>query len=625
MRFRPSNMASGLAVGVTLAVVLACGLASYLYSRHHYATMLDSARVTALAQGEMIQAALEHQMMENGRGLIDLMVRRFGDEPNVEAVMILDRHGQPRFSSVAITDSSQLALGSPTCQACHRLPPEARTRSRVIDTPNGELLRTVIPVRNRPPCHRCHDAGHQINGILIVDVSVGEMRAAMDRDIVWLSAGTGLLVLVLIAAIGVVFRVVVMRRLQHFETAARQIASGDLSHRIPEVGSDTISWLAREFNLMAASTTGLLGKVRDQREQLEKVINSIDDAIVVLDTGRTVIAANEAFLRRSGRTRDELLGHPCGHAAPGSCGATDCPTLSCLGTGAPQARICERQLGAGAVVVEEVHSSPIRDPQGRITHVVEVWRDISQRRAAEARLAEAHRLASLGMLASGFSHQLNTPLATVLTSVEGILRSAQAAPVDRADEWPRVAASARIAREQLIRCRGITQHFLHLSSGRSSPVELVDAAAALHSVLRLVAPTAHAHNVEVAVEAAPEGVRLRLNDADLQHALLNLALNAVQACRAGGHVRLGVDRGDPVRLWVSDDGCGVAPEDQQRIFEPFCTLRPDGTGLGLFLTQDLVRRWGGTITLQSVPGSGTTFTISLPAASAGPVSTEARP
>ena len=121
----------------------------------------------------------------------------------------------------------------------------------------------------------------------------------MTRDLRWLVAGTAAITLLLVGAIGVVIRVAVLRRLQRFETAARQIAGGDLAQRVPAGGSDTISWLAREFNTMADSVTGLVGEVRNQRERLETVINSIDDGIVVLDAQRHVIAANDAFLLRA--------------------------------------------------------------------------------------------------------------------------------------------------------------------------------------------------------------------------------------------------------------------------------------------------------------------------------------
>jgi HAMP domain-containing protein len=116
--------------------------------------------------------------------------------------------------------------------------------------------------------------------------------------------GQRALTLLLVAAIALVVRLVVLRRLQRFETTARLIAEGDLSRRVPAGGSDTISWLASEFNAMADSMTGLLSEVRDQRERLETIINSIDDGIAVFDAGRNVIAANDAFLQRTGHVRD---------------------------------------------------------------------------------------------------------------------------------------------------------------------------------------------------------------------------------------------------------------------------------------------------------------------------------
>ena len=170
---------------------------------------------------------------------------------------------------------------------------------------------------------------------------------------------------------------------------------------------------------------------------------------MVLDAERRVVAANDAFLRRRGRSREEVLGSSCRDPATGLCGAGFCPTQACLQLGEGQVRICERRSAEGETVWEEVHASPIRRPSGAIAQVVEVWRDISERRAAEARLAESHRLASLGMLASGFSHELNTPLATVLACVEGIQRTARAG--DQAASWQKVEESAGVAREQLLR------------------------------------------------------------------------------------------------------------------------------------------------------------------------------
>lgn len=612
LRPRLSTMTVGLSIGITAAVVVACGAGAYLYSVHHFESLLDTARASALAQGDLIRVALEHQMIENDRSLIGRMVESFARQPNVASVALLDREGVERFTSDPREAGTRLHLASPTCQACHRYPVAQRARTRVIELAGSPILRTVVPFPNHQACHGCHDPAHRINGILIVDYDAGEIRAAMDRDLPWMVLGSGAIMLALIAAIALVVRLVVLKRLQRFEVAARQIAAGDLAQRVPAGGSDTLAWLAREFNTMADSMTGLVGEVRSQRERLETIINSIDDGIVVLDPSRRIVAANDAFLQRTGRQRDEVMGCCCRDAAPGLCGAGDCPTAACLQTGDRQVRILERQARDGTVACEEVHTSPIRDLSGRTTHVVEVWRDISSRRAAEARLAESHRLASLGILASGFSHELNTPLATVLTCVEGILRDTR--PGAPAPDPGRIAGNATIAREQVLRCRGITQHFLRLSRGQASAGDVVNLARAVEAVDRLIAPTARAHGVDVLVEPPDPSVCVTADEAELQHALINLVLNAVQACAPTGRVTVQVDGGDVVRVRVRDNGCGIPSEFQARIFEPFFSLRTGGTGLGLFLALNFIRRWGGDIRVGSSPGQGSTFDVVLPAA-----------
>ena len=109
---------------------------------------------------------------------------------------------------------------------------------------------------------------------------------------------------------------------------------------------------------------------------------------------------------------------------------------------------------------------------------------------------------------------------------------------------------------------------------------------------------------------------MRANEAELQHILINLLLNAIQASAAGAEVTLDVTCGDPVRIRVIDRGCGIAPEHRARIFEPFFSLRQGGTGLGLFLSLDFARRWGGDITVESEPGAGSVFEVVVPAAGA---------
>jgi PAS domain S-box-containing protein len=613
MNARLSNTSTALAIGITAAVTVACAAGAYLYWQRHFDTLVATERAHALEKAELIRSALEHGMLQDDQTIIEAMLNTFGREPGVVDVMLVDREGVVQFSSGAVEAGEELSVQSPTCQACHKYPAAQRASGRVIETRGGEVLRTVVPFRNRKECHECHDPTHAINGVLISDMDAGQIRAAANSDMRWLAVVSGAIALLLVGAIGVIVRLLILRRLQRLETNARLMSQGDLSRRAPAAGTDTISWLAREFNAMADSVSGLVSEVRSERERLETVINSIDDGIVVLDGERRIVAANEAFIRRTGYARDELLGCSCQKAGSGMCTVTDCPTLACLRSHERQIRICERRTPDGKIAWEEVHASPIQGTPGGAPHVVEVWRDISERRTAEARLAESHRLASLGLLASGFSHEMNTPLGTVLACVEGIGREVRRGNAEA--EWQYIQENASTAREQVLRCRAITQQFLRMSRGQSPQAQIVDVRTVVQNAARLVEPTARALGIALKVDPGGEGVRVCTDEAELQHVLINLLLNAVQACSEGGAVHARTSGGPSAKIAVIDDGCGIPPEHQQRIFEPFFSLRTGGTGLGLFMSLNFVRGWGGDIVVRSTPGGGSTFEIVLPAVS----------
>ena len=99
----------------------------------------------------------------------------------------------------------------------------------------------------------------------------------------------------------------------------------------------------------------------------------------------------------------------------------------------------------------------------------------------------------------------------------------------------------------------------------------------------------------------------------IQNLLVNLLLNAIQASKPGGKVVVATQGGDAVHIRVTDEGCGIAPEYRQKIFEPFFSLRQGGTGLGLFLSLNAVRSWGGNIVVESTPGKGSIFEVVIPA------------
>ena len=136
------------------------------------------------------------------------------------------------------------------------------------------------------------------------------------------------------------------------------------------------------------------------------------------------------------------------------------------------------------------------------------------------------------------------------------------------------------------------------------------------AVTRLIEPTAREHSVKIEVRAMPEGMSVRADEAEMQHTFINLALNAVQASKAGGRVVIEAESGAQVKVRMIDSGCGISEANLKRIFEPFFSGRQGGTGLGLFLSLNFVRRWGGDIRVESETGLGSTFEVTMPGLSA---------
>src|SRR3974377_1228429 len=147
MKLRFASMAVGLTLGVTAAVVGACTAAAYVYSQHHLKSLLDSARTTALAEGELIRTALEHQMLDNDGSLIAEMIDRFGKQARVEQLVLLDRKRVARYSHKPLTQDNDFQIGSPTCQACHREPPEHWASNSILEAQVATLISRVILLR----------------------------------------------------------------------------------------------------------------------------------------------------------------------------------------------------------------------------------------------------------------------------------------------------------------------------------------------------------------------------------------------------------------------------------------------------------------------------------------------
>jgi two-component system NtrC family sensor kinase len=249
---------------------------------------------------------------------------------------------------------------------------------------------------------------------------------------------------------------------------------------------------------------------------------------------------------------------------------------------------------------------------------------IVKRRDAEAdrlndQLMQAGKLASIGELSAGVAHEINNPLAIILTERQLLLDAANHFPMSGPEFKEQFDDSLSQVDIQIQRCKRITQNLLRFSRRTESLIETVDLNAFMREVVDLMDREARSSGIKFFTELDPALPPLLSDPSQLQQVFLNLITNAIDA-HAGkpyGSVRL-ITRADSQRqlaeVHVADTGSGISPAHLSRIFDPFFTTKAvgKGTGLGLSIVYSIVKRLGGTISVQSEPGTGTEFTIVLP-------------
>lgn len=286
--------------------------------------------------------------------------------------------------------------------------------------------------------------------------------------------------------------------------------------------------------------------------------------------------------------------------------------------GAETPRVLETEVlrKDGSRLPVEIATSVVRY-EGRPA-IVAFVRDITERRRAEAALVQTDRLATVGTLAAGVAHEINNPLAYVLLNLGFLERQLPDLVADES-ERARVTQMVMAAREGTERVATIVRDLRSVSRAEGDGRRLVDLGRVLQSALNIASNEIRRRARLVTVLQDLPAVYG--NEGRLGQVFLNLLLNAAhsvpEGCQADNEIRVeaGLADGDSVAVTIRDTGTGMSPDLIQRIFDPFFTTKPPGlgTGLGLSICQSIVTAMKGTIDVQSAPGLGSSFTVTLPA------------
>ena len=349
------------------------------------------------------------------------------------------------------------------------------------------------------------------------------------------------------------------------------------------------------------------------REFSDSVLESLNEGLLVVDLADRIVRWNREMDAMYGVARAEAVGRTLDEVfeAPFAASLRAARRASREGTAALyRVPLASRHAGSPRALLLNVALAPLRTPDGVTTGSIVVLQDISSRAQLEEQLQISEKMASIGLLAAGVAHEVNTPLTGISSYTQMLLEKAD--PDD-----PRTKVLEKIER-QTFRAAKIVNGLLNLARpSQGESLQPVDMNAVINDVLSLLEHQFKTSSIKVRRELSPAPAIVQGIEYKLQQVLLNLLLNARDAMPKGGWLTIAT-RVEPRQavVEVSDTGVGIPGEHLNRIYDPFFTTKSigRGTGLGLSITYGIVQEHGGTLACESAVGKGTTFTLSLPLA-----------
>ncbi len=349
------------------------------------------------------------------------------------------------------------------------------------------------------------------------------------------------------------------------------------------------------------------GELRRSRERYRGLLEASPGAVALYDAGLLVSEWNAAAERLYGFTKAEVLQQRL-PTVPEERQDELREFLSEVRGGSPVLEIETRRQGKNGIPFDvQLSLLPFREPAGH-NYFLEVTSDIRERVRLRQTLLEVEKLTTMGQMAAGTAHHLNTPLASMLLRVQ-MMRD-KAATNGFSGDLARLENSLRF-------CQQFVQRLLDFSR-RPQPQKQVEAIdSTIESVVSFLAPQILARRVDLLLDlAAAQGQKILGDRNQLEALFLILLSNSLDAIENNGKISVHCSKlgGSRVQVEIRDNGCGIGAADLPRVFEPFFTTKAPGkgTGLGLAIAENILREHGGSLRFESVPKQGTTAYVELP-------------
>ncbi|ALG73620.1 histidine kinase [Azospirillum thiophilum] len=356
-----------------------------------------------------------------------------------------------------------------------------------------------------------------------------------------------------------------------------------------------------EVGEIAVEVNGMARALLDARSLTENILHSIADGVIAVDRAGQVTAVNPAAAAMVGVTAAEVIGKPYDSLFKPD-GQFASPLLDTLKTGQPHVGVTLDFPGTRQTLHLNVSSSLLRNSRSEAIGAVVVLKDLTEQRRLRTQIMRADRLAALGELVAGLAHEVRNPL----TSIRGFMQFLETS--DDVKEWQRYAP---LIVRQVDSLNRLVTELLEFGRPRPPTIRPVQ----LNDLIREVSLLAgRKSNARITLDLAADLPQVEADGEALKQVVLNLIINAIQATPDTGIIAISTAAPDgrEAVIAVSDDGEGIAPENVDKVFDPFFSTKPNGTGLGLAMAHRIVDAHHGTIAIASTPGAGTVVTLRIP-------------
>ena len=413
----------------------------------------------------------------------------------------------------------------------------------------------------------------------------------------------------------------VLSRLANMSRTVSSIGtSGNFSRRVSVAGRDELSNLARNINGMLEKIEQSQKELRVSEEKYRELVENANSIILRMDVNGRITFFNEFAQTFFGYSEDEILGKNVVDTIMSqrdSSGHDFMAMIENIGRHPQRYTNYESEniRRNGERVWIAWTNKAIYDKDGRMTEILCVGNDVTERKRMEAELLKAQKLESIGVLAGGIAHDFNNLLTAILGNIT--LVKMHVGPEDE------VFANLSEAEKASLRARDLTQQLLTFSKG-GAPVKKT---ASIEELLKDSATFAlRGSNVRCEFSFTDDLWPVEVDEGQISQVIHNLIINADQAMPEGGVIKvraenmtvkaednLPLKEGKYIRITIEDQGTGIPKEHLPKIFDPYFTTKQKGSGLGLAIAYSIVKRHDGYISVESELGVGTTFYIYLPA------------